>query len=330
MRKKQKAKNNKTHTHSLGTEQLQLSLGFSPCPNDCFIFDAMLHGKIDTEGLLFKPVIEDVEALNQKAFKSKLDITKLSFFAFSQVQKDYTLLDSGSALGFGVGQSFWLMAAVLFSYSFFQNAILAQFEAVTMYHLQSSRADYGKIRLWGSLGFIATVAGLGVLFDWVAISWLPLTLLLCAFAASATPPNKQITIIITSVVFPVAGKPIIALYGLPSVIAFSNTAMLGSAIGVAGSFGVLGGGLFSSVFVLLSGLLFVPVPSSSLLFEPSKIVGVGSSKLFGNITGKLYSSVEDVDCSKLLFSSVVLVFLDGLDELSDDMMWPFYEFITRC
>lgn len=103
MRKKQKAKNNKTHTHSLGTEQLQLSLGFSPCPNDCFIFDAMLHGKIDTEGLLFKPVIEDVEALNQKAFKSKLDITKLSFFAFSQVQKDYTLLDSGSALGFGVG-----------------------------------------------------------------------------------------------------------------------------------------------------------------------------------------------------------------------------------
>ncbi len=80
-----------------------LSLGFSPCPNDCFIFDAMLHGKIDTEGLEFKPVIEDVEALNKKAFKEKLDITKLSFFTYAQVQKKYFLLDSGAALGFGVG-----------------------------------------------------------------------------------------------------------------------------------------------------------------------------------------------------------------------------------
>ncbi|MFI5164256.1 MAG: 1,4-dihydroxy-6-naphthoate synthase [Bacteroidia bacterium] len=81
----------------------KLSLGFSPCPNDCFIFDALLHGKIDTEGLKFKPVIEDVEALNKKAFQNKLDITKLSFFTFAQVQKKYSLLDSGSALGFGVG-----------------------------------------------------------------------------------------------------------------------------------------------------------------------------------------------------------------------------------
>src|ERR1051326_399184 len=80
-----------------------LILGFSPCPNDCFIFDAMLHGKIDTEGLKFKPVIEDVEALNKKSFKGKLDITKLSFFTFAQVQKKYSLLDSGAALGFGVG-----------------------------------------------------------------------------------------------------------------------------------------------------------------------------------------------------------------------------------
>lgn len=87
-----------------------LTIGFSPCPNDCFIFDAMLHGKIDTEGLIFKPVIEDVEALNRRASpnpkggkKKQLDITKLSFFAFSKVQKSYALLDSGSALGFGVG-----------------------------------------------------------------------------------------------------------------------------------------------------------------------------------------------------------------------------------
>ena len=84
-------------------KHLPLTIGFSPCPNDCFIFDAMLHGKISTEGLIFKPVIEDVEALNKKAFKSKLDITKLSFFTFAQVQKKYSLLDSGAALGFGVG-----------------------------------------------------------------------------------------------------------------------------------------------------------------------------------------------------------------------------------
>jgi len=80
-----------------------LTLGFSPCPNDCFIFDALLHGKVDTEGLKFKPVIEDVEALNKKAFKAKLDVSKLSFFTYAQLQNKYSLLDSGSALGFGVG-----------------------------------------------------------------------------------------------------------------------------------------------------------------------------------------------------------------------------------
>ena len=80
-----------------------LTLGFSPCPNDCFLFDALIHGKVDTEGLKLNPVIEDVEALNKKAFKNKLDITKLSFFTYAQVQNKYSLLDSGSALGFGVG-----------------------------------------------------------------------------------------------------------------------------------------------------------------------------------------------------------------------------------
>ena len=63
-------------------KQSSFTLGFSPCPNDCFIFGAMLHGKIDNEGLVFMPVIEDVESLNKKAFENKLDITKLSFFTF--------------------------------------------------------------------------------------------------------------------------------------------------------------------------------------------------------------------------------------------------------
>ncbi|WP_316750030.1 1,4-dihydroxy-6-naphthoate synthase [Pedobacter gandavensis] len=82
---------------------MTLSLGFSPCPNDTFIFDALIHHKIDTEGLDFKVSFDDVETLNQKAMKGELDITKLSFHAFAYVYEQYALLDAGSALGFGVG-----------------------------------------------------------------------------------------------------------------------------------------------------------------------------------------------------------------------------------
>jgi 1,4-dihydroxy-6-naphthoate synthase len=82
---------------------MKLTLGFSPCPNDTFIFDALIHHKIDTEGLEFEVFFDDVETLNQKAFKAELDITKLSFHAFAYVHEQYVLLDAGSALGFGVG-----------------------------------------------------------------------------------------------------------------------------------------------------------------------------------------------------------------------------------
>lgn len=81
----------------------QLTLGFSPCPNDTFIFDALIHGKIDTEGISFDVVYEDVETLNQYALEGKLDVTKLSFHAFAYVLDRYALLHAGSALGFGVG-----------------------------------------------------------------------------------------------------------------------------------------------------------------------------------------------------------------------------------
>ncbi len=80
-----------------------ISLGFSSCPNDTFIFDALLHGKIDTEGLSFVPVIEDVESLNKKAQSAQLDVTKLSYHAFAYLTHLYKLLNAGSALGFGVG-----------------------------------------------------------------------------------------------------------------------------------------------------------------------------------------------------------------------------------
>jgi 1,4-dihydroxy-6-naphthoate synthase len=82
---------------------MKLTLGFSPCPNDTFIFDALIHHKIDTEELEFEVSFDDVETLNQKAIKGVLDITKLSFHAFAYVAAQYALLDAGSALGFGVG-----------------------------------------------------------------------------------------------------------------------------------------------------------------------------------------------------------------------------------
>jgi 1,4-dihydroxy-6-naphthoate synthase len=82
---------------------MKLTLGFSPCPNDTFIFDAMVNGKIDTKGLEFEYAMEDVETLNRWAGEGKLDITKLSFNAFLHTIDKYALLHSGSALGNGVG-----------------------------------------------------------------------------------------------------------------------------------------------------------------------------------------------------------------------------------
>jgi len=77
----------------------KLSLGFSTCPNDTFIFDAMVHGKIDCEGLDFEVLMGDVEELNLQALKGSIDITKLSYSAFASVADKYQLLNSGSALG---------------------------------------------------------------------------------------------------------------------------------------------------------------------------------------------------------------------------------------
>jgi len=80
-----------------------ITIGFSPCPNDTFIFDALVNGKIDTGEFKFEPVLEDVETLNRWALEGKLDITKLSFPAYFKTADWYRLLNSGSALGKGVG-----------------------------------------------------------------------------------------------------------------------------------------------------------------------------------------------------------------------------------
>ena len=80
-----------------------LTLGFSPCPNDCFMFDALVHHRIDLEGLEFEVTMADVEALNRRAFAQTIDVTKLSYHAFAHRVADYALLDAGSALGRGCG-----------------------------------------------------------------------------------------------------------------------------------------------------------------------------------------------------------------------------------
>jgi 1,4-dihydroxy-6-naphthoate synthase len=82
----------------------QLSIGYSPCPNDTFIFYALMHGKIPLAHLRFAPpVLDDVETLNSWALAEKLDVTKLSFHALGHVLDRYTMLDSGAALGRGCG-----------------------------------------------------------------------------------------------------------------------------------------------------------------------------------------------------------------------------------
>jgi 1,4-dihydroxy-6-naphthoate synthase len=78
---------------------MRLTLGFSPAPNDCFMFDAMVHRRIDLEGLEFDVRMADIEALNAAAFAGQIDVTKLSFHAYAYCIGNYVLLDAGSALG---------------------------------------------------------------------------------------------------------------------------------------------------------------------------------------------------------------------------------------
>lgn len=78
-------------------------LAFSPCPNDTFIFNALVNGHIDTQGLEFEVIMADVEELNRMALAGRTDVSKLSYNAYGLANRDYILLDSGSALGRGCG-----------------------------------------------------------------------------------------------------------------------------------------------------------------------------------------------------------------------------------
>lgn len=81
----------------------KITLGFSPCPNDTFIFDAMVNGRIDLGDFEVEVVLADVEELNRMALEGKLDVTKISYNAFAQVHYRYQLLNAGSALGNNCG-----------------------------------------------------------------------------------------------------------------------------------------------------------------------------------------------------------------------------------
>ncbi|MBL7738542.1 MAG: 1,4-dihydroxy-6-naphthoate synthase [Chitinophagaceae bacterium] len=85
---------------------MKFSLGFSPCPNDTFIFDALVNKKIDTRGFEFEVVLADVQQLNSWAQEEKLDITKISYGALPLFIDKYIVLNAGGALGKGVGPLF--------------------------------------------------------------------------------------------------------------------------------------------------------------------------------------------------------------------------------
>ncbi|MBL7077658.1 MAG: 1,4-dihydroxy-6-naphthoate synthase [Kiritimatiellae bacterium] len=80
-----------------------LTLAYSPCPNDTFMFGAIANGLIDTHGLTFDTCLHDVQTLNERLLESAFDISKVSFHAYLRAQTDYQLLDAGAALGFGCG-----------------------------------------------------------------------------------------------------------------------------------------------------------------------------------------------------------------------------------
>jgi 1,4-dihydroxy-6-naphthoate synthase len=102
---------------------VKLKIGFSPCPNDTFIFDALVNNKIDTEGIEFEVNLEDIQTLNNQAAERKSDITKLSFPAYFENIQHYSLLDSGAAMGKGVGPL--LIAKKLVNVPDFANCTIA-------------------------------------------------------------------------------------------------------------------------------------------------------------------------------------------------------------
>lgn len=164
---------------------------FVPLGAFYFFYFAVIGGFMPYWGLYLQSLGFDAAAIGQlMAVVMATRIIAPNFWGYiaDRSGKRLQLVRFGAAmitigwLGVFVAREFWSLAAVLLAYGFFQNAILAQFEAVTMAHLGAQRARYSQVRLWGSLGFIATGTGLGILFDHFPVSSLPLALLACALA----------------------------------------------------------------------------------------------------------------------------------------------------
>ena len=82
---------------------MKLTLSFSPCPNDCFMFEAIVNRRIDLEGLEFLVQLADIETLNRAAFEGAAEVSKLSFYAYAECVRDYELLSAGGAFGHKCG-----------------------------------------------------------------------------------------------------------------------------------------------------------------------------------------------------------------------------------
>jgi len=94
---------NETFSTTNGSAPRALGLGFSPCPNDTFMFHALVHGRVEIPDCRVSPVLHDVETLNEMARHKTLELTKLSFFALFDLAGDYRLLNAGAAMGHGCG-----------------------------------------------------------------------------------------------------------------------------------------------------------------------------------------------------------------------------------
>ena len=162
-----------------------------PLASFYFFYFAVLGGFMPYWGLYLQQLQFSPEAIGQlMAILMATRIIAPNFWGYvaDRTGKRLQMVRAGAFLlmffwlGVFFTESFWPLAFVLLGYSFFQNAILAQFEAVTIAHLGAQRELYGRLRLWGSIGFIVTGASLGMLFDVISVSWLPLCLLACAAA----------------------------------------------------------------------------------------------------------------------------------------------------
>jgi len=163
-----------------------------PLASFYFFYFAVLGGFMPYWGLYLQSLKFSPEAIGQlMAILMATRIIAPNFWGYvaDKTGKRLQMVRAGAFLlmffwlGVFFTENFWPLAFVLLGYSFFQNAILAQFEAVTIAHLGSQRELYSRLRLWGSIGFIVTGASLGMLFDQVSVSWLPLCLLACAAAS---------------------------------------------------------------------------------------------------------------------------------------------------